>query len=82
MSNFDEKGIDRRKFLKIGGVSTLALTLGATGLPGDLLGMETPTASAKANYDRKLNFNQMGNLKLYSSMTPKTMKELTAERLN
>lgn len=32
MSNFDEKGLDRRKFIKIGGVSTLALTLGATGL--------------------------------------------------
>ena len=38
MSNFDEKGLDRRKFIKIGGVSTLALTLGATGLPGELLG--------------------------------------------
>ncbi len=64
MSNFDEKGIDRRKFLKVGGVSTLALTLGATGLPEGLLGMETPTASAKANYERKLSFNQDGKFKI------------------
>ena len=52
MDNFEDKGFDRRKFLKISGVSTLTLTLGATGLPGELLGMETPTASAKANYER------------------------------
>ena len=39
MDNFEDKGFDRRKFLKIGSVSTLALTLGATGLPGELLGM-------------------------------------------
>src|SRR6478609_7796952 len=64
MSNFDEKGLDRRKFIKIGGVSTLALTLGATGLPGELLGLKTPTASAKANYDRKLNFNPDGKFKI------------------
>ena len=58
MSNFDEKnGFDRRKFLKIGGVSTLAITLGATGIPGELFGQATPTASAKANYDKNLKFN-------------------------
>ena len=30
--NFSNKGMDRRNFLKVGGMSTLALTLGTTGL--------------------------------------------------
>ena len=30
--NFSNKGIDRRNFLKVGGMSTVALTLGTTGL--------------------------------------------------
>ena len=65
MSNFDEKnGFDRRKFLKIGGVSTLAITLGATGIPGELFGQATPTASAKANYDKNLKFNADGKFKI------------------
>ncbi|UOK59016.1 hypothetical protein MGI18_08515 [Bacillus sp. OVS6] len=38
MSNQDQqKGLDRRSFIKIGGMSTLALTLASTGLPGNLL---------------------------------------------
>ena len=30
--NFSNKGMDRRIFLKVGGMSTVALTLGTTGL--------------------------------------------------
>ena len=30
--NFSNKGMDRRNFLKVGGMSTVALTLGTTGL--------------------------------------------------
>lgn len=45
MSNLDsQKEMDRRKFIKIGGIGTLALTLGAAGLPKDLF---TGTAYAE-----------------------------------
>lgn len=62
MSNQDSnKGLDRRSFIKIGGMSTLALTLATTGLPGDLF---TNTVHAEKNADAKLHFNSDGKFKV------------------
>lgn len=62
MSNLDsQKEMDRRKFIKIGGIGTLALTLGAAGLPKDLF---TGTAYAELNDDMKLQFNPDGKFKI------------------
>jgi hypothetical protein len=62
MSNKDHnKGLDRRSFLKIGGMSTLALTLATTGLPGDLL---TNTVQAQSQEQTKLQFNSNGKFKV------------------
>ena len=54
-------GLDRRSFLKIGGMSTLALTLATTGLPGDLF---TNTVQAEKKEDAKLQFNSNGKFKV------------------
>ncbi|WP_338448119.1 metallophosphoesterase family protein [Niallia oryzisoli] len=56
--------VDRRKFIKIGGMSTLALTLGATGLPGDLFNTSTTTAYAASNENIKLKFQPNGKFKI------------------
>ncbi|WP_078412858.1 metallophosphoesterase family protein [Priestia abyssalis] len=62
MSNQDShKGLDRRSFIKIGGMSTLALTLGSTGIPVDLF---SSTAHAEKNDDVKLQFNPDGKFKI------------------
>jgi hypothetical protein len=62
MSNYDlQKGLDRREFIKIGGMSTLALTLGSAGLPADLF---TGKAHAESNDDIKLQFNPDGRFKI------------------
>jgi hypothetical protein len=62
MSNQDSKlEMDRRKFIKIGGMSTLALTLGSAGLPAELF---TGSAHAELNDDIKLQFNQDGKFKI------------------
>lgn len=62
MSNQDShKGLDRRSFIKIGGMSTLALTLGSTGIPVDLF---SSTAHAEKNDDVKLRFNPDGKFKI------------------
>ena len=60
---FPEKGLDRRSFLKIGGMSTLALTLASTGLPGDLL-TNTVQAEKEVVADSKLQFNPDGKFKI------------------
>src|SRR3954463_11227853 len=60
----DHYSLDRRKFIKIGGMSTLALTLGATGLPGDLFSGSTTTAFAASNEKAKLQFNSNGKFKV------------------
>ncbi|WP_338471678.1 metallophosphoesterase [Niallia sp. XMNu-256] len=64
MNQNEKNGLDRRTFLKVGGAGTLALTLGATGLPENLFGQVTPTAQAKANYDKVLRFNPNGKFKI------------------
>ncbi|MBM7585630.1 3',5'-cyclic AMP phosphodiesterase CpdA [Bacillus pakistanensis] len=56
------KGLNRRDFIKIGGMSTVALTLGSVGLPSDLLGENT--AYAKKHQNAKLKFNQDGKFKV------------------
>ncbi len=66
MTNQDQNySFDRRKFIKIGGVSTLALTMGAAGIPTGLFGdLPTAQAAAKANFDGKLKFNADGKFKV------------------
>lgn len=56
--------VDRRKFIKIGGMSTLALTLGATGLPGDLFNTSASTAYAESKEAIKLKFQPNGKFKI------------------
>ena len=56
------KGLDRRDFIKIGGMSTLALTLGTAGIPGDLF--ESTTAFAAKNDNAKLKFKSDGKFKI------------------
>ncbi|MBD2867633.1 metallophosphoesterase family protein [Paenibacillus sp. IB182493] len=65
----DQKGMDRKQFLKIGGMSALALAAGASGLGADWL---TGTASAtekdklkdRPTGDAKLNFRKDGTFKI------------------
>ncbi|WP_408011481.1 metallophosphoesterase family protein [Pseudalkalibacillus sp. A8] len=62
MSNQNSvRKMDRKNFIKISGLSTLALTLGTTGLPVDFL---TSTAEAKTQDEAKLKFNPNGKLKI------------------
>ncbi|MGG1659237.1 metallophosphoesterase [Brevibacillus sp. NRS-1366] len=62
MSNQDsQKGLNRRDFMKLGGATTLALTLGSAGIPADLL-VNTAHAEAKDNF--KLQFNSDGKFKV------------------
>ncbi len=68
MSKEISKGLDRRSFIKIGGMSTLALTLGSTGLPGDLFG--STTAFAEYNQTAKLKFNSNGKFKIVQFNDP------------
>ncbi|WP_241481515.1 metallophosphoesterase family protein [Mesobacillus campisalis] len=62
------KGMDRRDFIKIGGMSTLALTLASTGLPGDLFG--STTALASDHQKAKLKFNRNGKFKIVQFNDP------------
>ncbi|KON67925.1 metallophosphoesterase family protein [Peribacillus sp. FSL K6-1552] len=55
------EGLDRRNFIKVGGMSTLALTLGFSGLSGDLF---STTALAEEKDDISLQFNRNGKLKI------------------
>ncbi|MFL0363129.1 metallophosphoesterase family protein [Bacillus sp. PK3_68] len=69
MSNEEmSKGLDRRSFIKIGGMSTLALTLASAGMPGDLFG--NATALAKDNQAAKLKFNSDGRFKIVQFNDP------------
>jgi hypothetical protein len=62
MSNYDlQKGLDRRRFIKIGGLSTLALTLGSAGIPANMF---TDKVHAAANEEIKLQFKQDGKFKI------------------
>jgi hypothetical protein len=62
MSNKEQnKELDRRSFLKIGGMSTIALSLATAGLPGDLL---TNSVEAKSHNPTKLQFNPDGKFKI------------------
>jgi len=62
MSNqTSQKGMNRRDFIKKGGMTTLALTLGSAGLPADLFGN---TAHAASDDDFKLQFNPDGKFKI------------------
>ena len=71
MSNQDiSKGLDRRRFIKIGGMSTLALTLASTGLPGDLFGSPTAFAEDTHNQTAKLKFNSNGKFKIVQFNDP------------
>ena len=61
--NGNNKGLDRRIFLKVGGMSTVALTLGTTGLfslAGDIMpngdkvpAMHDGMAALKMNHPKK-----------------------------
>ncbi|WP_416828913.1 metallophosphoesterase family protein [Ectobacillus polymachus] len=63
MSTHDSKsGMDRRDFIKVGGMSALALSLGAAGVTGDFLG--NTTVLAETNEDVKLKFNSAGKFKI------------------
>lgn len=53
--------INRRKFIKIGGMGTLALTLGSTGIPTDFF---STTVHAEENQEMKLQFNPDGKFKI------------------
>ncbi|OCA87262.1 metallophosphoesterase family protein [Pseudobacillus wudalianchiensis] len=69
MSNQDmSKGLDRRSFIKIGGMSTLALTLASSGLPGDLFG--STAALANDHQTAKLKFNPDGKFKIVQFNDP------------
>ncbi|MGJ7923078.1 metallophosphoesterase family protein [Neobacillus sp. LXY-4] len=62
MKNEDlQKGLDRRSFIKIGGISTLALTLGTAGIPRDLL---TKTVKAESTDDKWLQIKPDGKFKI------------------
>ncbi|MDQ1002625.1 3',5'-cyclic AMP phosphodiesterase CpdA [Neobacillus niacini] len=62
MSNYDlQMGLDRRRFIKIGGLSTLALTLGSAGIPANMF---TGNVHAAANEDIKLQFKPDGKFKI------------------
>lgn len=56
------KSLSRRDFLKVGGAGALALTLGSTGVPIDVLG--GGTAHADSNNQAKLQFNSDGKFKI------------------
>lgn len=63
MSNLKEsKGLNRRDFLKVGGMSTLALTLGSAGIPG--VDLFSNAVHAETNDDAKLQFNASGKFKI------------------
>ncbi|WP_210367937.1 twin-arginine translocation signal domain-containing protein [Bacillus sp. REN3] len=55
------KGMERRDFLKAGGVGALALTLASAGIPADLFGSK---AYAAANMEMKLQFKPDGKFKI------------------
>lgn len=57
----NQKGLDRRDFIKIGGMSALALSLASTGLPSSVL---TKKAYAEQTEHAKLQFNPNGKLKI------------------
>lgn len=59
----EQKGMDRRKFLKVGGLGTLALTLGAAGVTPSILG-GAEEASASTNIHTKLRFKPDGKFKI------------------
>lgn len=62
MSNKEsQKGLNRRDFIKIGGMTTLALTLGSAGISEDLF---DSTAHAESKGDFKLTFNSDGKFKI------------------
>ncbi|KAB7707658.1 phosphoesterase [Bacillus aerolatus] len=53
--------MDRRDFIKIGSMGTVALTLASTGIPVDLF---SSTASAEKNDGPKIQFNPNGKFKI------------------
>lgn len=55
------KGLDRRDFIKIGGMSALALSLASTGLPSSVL---TKKTYAEQTEHAKLQFNPNGKFKI------------------
>lgn len=62
MSNQDvNNGLDRRDFIKMGGLGALALTLGTTGIPTDFF---SGKAYAETNDNIKLQFNPDGKFKI------------------
>lgn len=68
-SGNEQKGMNRKEFLKIGGLSALALTAGAAGVPGNLFSgtafaKENDKPNAKPNGEAKLHFNSDGSFKI------------------
>ncbi|MDQ6597806.1 metallophosphoesterase family protein [Bacillus salipaludis] len=59
----ENKVLNRRDFIKIGGMSTVALTIASAGIPGvNLFG--TTVAHAETNDNAKLQFNPDGKFKI------------------
>ncbi|MFD0824589.1 metallophosphoesterase family protein [Neobacillus sp. M.A.Huq-85] len=59
----ENKVLNRRDFIKIGGMSTVALTIASAGLPGVNL-LSTTIAHAETNDNAKLQFNPNGKFKI------------------
>ncbi|MGG1397639.1 metallophosphoesterase family protein [Bacillus salipaludis] len=59
----ENKVLNRRDFIKIGGMSTVALTIASAGIPGVNL-FSTTVAHAETNDNAKLQFNPDGKFKI------------------
>ena len=65
MSMHESKtGMDRRDFIKVGGMSALALSLGAAGVSGDFMGSTNVFAETNDDDNVKLKFNSNGKFKI------------------
>lgn len=68
-SGNEKKGMNRKEFLRLGGLSALALTAGAAGVPSDLFSgtafaKENDKPKDKPNAEAKLHFNSDGTFKI------------------
>lgn len=61
----ESKGMDRRTFIKAGGAGTLALTMAAAGLPGDLFESRVQAEEISEKLEGpRLSFNSNGKFKI------------------
>ncbi|MDA6963093.1 twin-arginine translocation signal domain-containing protein, partial [Escherichia coli] len=65
MKENESKGMDRRAFIKAGGAGTLALTMAAAGLPGDLFESRVQAEEISEKLEGpRLSFNSNGKFKV------------------